>query len=89
MTETASPALVKRERRAEDTRTASGRRSFGATRVGDGVAWRGAASRPQAGSGQEHRGGEEEPAHGVQVGIPHTVLYFDDREDETASDGVN
>lgn len=44
------------------------------TRAGDGVARRGAASHPQAGSGQERRGGEEEPAHCVQVGNPHTVL---------------
>ena len=56
------------------------------SRAGDGVARRGAATHPQAGSRQERRGGEEEPAHGVQVGIPHSVLSSD-REDETASDG--
>ena len=60
-------------------------RSQPRTRVGDGVTRRGAASHPQAGSGQERRGGEEEPADGVQVGIPHIDLSFNDREDETAS----
>lgn len=30
------------------------------------------------------RGRKEESAHGVQVGIPHTVLSFNGREDETA-----
>lgn len=45
------------------------------TRAGDGFARRGAASHPQEGSRQDRRGGEEESSHGVQVGIPHPVLF--------------
>lgn len=53
-------------------------------RAADGVARHGDASYPQAGNRQVRRGRKEESAHGVQVGIPHTVLCFNGREDETA-----
>lgn len=52
---------------------------------GDGVARRGSPSRPQARCRQECRGGEEKPADRVQVGTPHALQCFNDREDETES----
>lgn len=71
VTETAGPALPQRGSAAGDY-TPPPAAATDITRAGDGVARRGAASHPQAGSRQERRGGEAEPAHGVQVGIPHT-----------------
>lgn len=66
--------LVLRWCRRSKAATAHRLRPQPRTGAGDGVARRGIASYPKAWSGQGRRGGEEEPAHGVQVGIPHTGL---------------
>lgn len=48
--------------------------SLGSPGCADGVARLGDAPHPQAGGQQERRGGEEESAHGVQVGLDFSTL---------------
>lgn len=76
------PAAVRRERSRDCSSPSS---CLKPQILLDGVARRGAAPHPKAGSSEKRRGGEEEPTDGVQVGIPHTDFSVHDREDETAS----
>lgn len=68
-------AATERPRSRWAPRTANGPQPR--NRAADGVARHGDASHPQARGRQERRGGKEESAHGVQVGLPHTGLSTD------------